>query len=333
MKSESTDKRPGKRPDNGPDSSLDNGSGPAVVAARSGGAEFALVLLALIWGTSHVITKGILATHSPSFYTASRFGLASIFFLVVFWRHLGRSTWQEIWQGILLGLCSFAGIALYVSGLVFTQVAKAGFISGLYMVFTPVVAWVIFRTRPRREHLTGLVVAIAGVGLMSFPVVLTGAGREAVNVGDLLVLLAAVAWAIHIAATTAFALKGDVRTLAVVQVVTVAVLALAIHLVLRLMGLEKSPNPVDQQFLWQIGYMSLVVTCLAALVQTRAQKSVPSTHAAILYALEPLSSALFAYLIFGEQLGMRRGFGAAFILIGATISRLGLPQWRRRLRE
>lgn len=297
-------------------------SGAPIRAEAS--AEASLVALALIWGTSHVITKDILTTHSPSFYTAARFGLAAVFFLVIFWRHLRRATRNEIRQGVLLGFCSLAGIALYVSGLVFTQVSKAGFISGLYMVFTPVAAWALFRSNPRREHLAGLAVAIGGVLLMTFPG-LAGGSREAVNIGDLLVLMAAIAWGVHIAATTAFAIRGDVRTLAVVQVVTVALLALVIHLALRLAGLEKSSNPLDRQFLWQIGYMSLVVTCVAALVQTRAQKSVSSTHAAILYALEPVSSAIFAYLVFGEQLGWRRGVGAAIILIGVSISRLGLP--------
>jgi drug/metabolite transporter (DMT)-like permease len=296
-------------------------------------AEGSLIALALIWGTSHVITKDILATHSPSFYTTARFGLASIVFLIFFWRHVRRSSPAEIRDGVLLGLCSFTGIALYVSGLVFTQVSKAGFISGLYMVFTPVVAYVIFRTQPKREHLTGLLVALAGFLLLSMPGQGLANGAESVNWGDLLVLGAAVAWAVHIAATTAFALRSDVRTLAVVQVVTVAVLALSIHLTLRQAGLETRLNPIDARFLWQIGYMSLIVTCLAALVQTRAQKSVSSTHAAILYALEPVSSALFAYLIFGEALGLRRGLGAALILVGVSVSRLGLPaSWGRRER-
>ncbi|MFN6201301.1 MAG: DMT family transporter [Acidobacteriota bacterium] len=296
-------------------------------------AEGSLIALALIWGTSHVITKDILATHSPSCYTTARFGLASIVFLIFFWRHVRRSSPAEIRDGVLLGLCSFTGIALYVSGLVFTQVSKAGFISGLYMVFTPVVAYVIFRTQPKREHLTGLLVALAGFLLLSMPGQGLANGAESVNWGDLLVLGAAVAWAVHIAATTAFALRSDVRTLAVVQVVTVAVLALSIHLTLRQAGLETRLNPIDARFLWQIGYMSLIVTCLAALVQTRAQKSVSSTHAAILYALEPVSSALFAYLVFGEALGLRRGLGAALILVGVSVSRLGLPaSWGRRER-
>lgn len=296
-------------------------------------AEGSLIALALIWGTSHVITKDILATHSPSFYTTARFGLASIVFLIFFWRQVRRSSPAEIRDGVLLGLCSFTGIALYVSGLVFTQVSKAGFISGLYMVFTPVVAYVIFRTQPKREHLTGLLVALAGFLLLSMPGQGLANGAESVNWGDLLVLGAAVAWAVHIAATTAFALRSDVRTLAVVQVVTVAVLALSIHLTLRQAGLETQLNPIDARFLWQIGYMSLMVTCLAALVQTRAQKSVSSTHAAILYALEPVSSALFAYLVFGEALGLRRGLGAALILVGVSVSRLGLPaSWGRRER-
>jgi drug/metabolite transporter (DMT)-like permease len=279
-------------------------------------AEGALIALALIWGTSHVVTKSILATHSPSFYTTMRFGIAAICFAILFGGHLRRSRREEIRRGILLGLCSLMGIAFYVTGLVFTQASKAGFITGLYLVFTPLVAFLLFRTRPTRDHFAGLLVALAGFALLSFP-----RGQETVNWGDFLVLLAAFSWATHIAATTAFAQLGNIRALAAVQVMTVAVLALTAHLVLRAIGWETHSNPIDRSFLWQIGYMALLVTFTAALIQTWAQGRVPSTHAALLYALEPVSAALFAYLAFGERLGFARGAGAALIVVGVILSR------------
>jgi len=279
-------------------------------------AEGALIALALMWGTSHVVTKSILATHSPSFYTTTRFGIAALCFGLIFGGHLRRSRWEEIRRGILLGLCSLMGIAFYVTGLVFTQASKAGFITGLYLVFTPVMAFLLFRMRPTRDHVAGLLVALVGFALLSFP-----RGQETINWGDLLVLLAAFSWATHIAATTAFAKLGNIRTLAAVQVMTVVVLALTIHLVLRAIGWETRSNPIDRSFLWQIGYMALMVTFVAALIQTWAQRRVPSTHAALLYALEPVSAALFAYLAFGERLGFSRGAGAALIVAGVILSR------------
>jgi drug/metabolite transporter (DMT)-like permease len=288
-------------------------------------AEGALIALALMWGTSHVVTKSILATHSPSFYTTTRFGIAAIFFLLFFGAHLRHSSWGEIRRGILLGLCSLFGIAFYVTGLVFTQASKAGFITGLYLVFTPIVALVLFRTRPSRDQVAGLVVALGGFVLLSFP-----RGQESLNWGDVLVLLAAFSWATHIAATTAFARQGNIRTLAAVQVITVALLALSIHLVLRTAGWETKPNPIDRPFLWQIGYMALLVTFLAALIQTWAQRRVPSAHAALLYALEPVSAALLAYLAFGERLGFSRGVGAVLIVAGVLLSRLeGMSRFLR----
>ena len=197
-------------------------SNQAVHSRQSGWqSDGALIALALMWGTSHVITKEILATHSPAFYTSLRFGLAALCFGLAFAGHLRRSNWREIRQGILLGLLSFIGIAFYVLGLNFTQASKAGFITGLYLVFTPLIGFVLFRSQPTRDHLTGWVVAIFGFILLSLP-----HGGEGINWGDVLVLLAAVAWAAHIAATSAFATGGDVRTLASVQVMTVAALAL-----------------------------------------------------------------------------------------------------------
>jgi len=279
----------------------------------------ALIALALMWGTSHVITKEILASHSPAFYTSMRFGIAAVCFGLVFAGHLRRSNWPEIKQGILLGLLSFTGIAFYVLGLNFTQVSKAGFITGLYLVFTPLIGFVLFRSQPTRDHLAGLAVAIAGFTLLSFP-----RGGEGINWGDVLVLLAAVAWAAHIAATSAFATGGDVRTLASVQVMTVAALALTVFFTLKALGLETRPNPMDGQFLRQIAYMAVMVTFVAALVQTWAQGRVNPTHAVLFYALEPATAAVFAYLRFGEKLSLQGGIGAALIVIGVMISRLKL---------
>ncbi len=279
----------------------------------------ALIALAVMWGTSHVITKDILASHSPAFYTTARFGIAAICFGLMFSRHLLRSSRREILQGVVLGLCSFSGIAFYVAGLSITQASKAGFITGLYLVFTPLLAYLLFRIRPTPDHLTGLGVAIIGFVLLSFP-----QAGESVNWGDFLILLAAVGWASHIAATGAFARQSDVRVLAAVQVMTVALLAGSIFLALRSTGYDTSPNPFDLRFGIQIGYMAIMVTFVAALVQTWAQGRVSSTHAAILYALEPVTAAVFAYLAFGEKLGLWRGAGASLILIGVMVSRLRL---------
>ena len=281
--------------------------------------DLALIALALMWGTSHVITKSILASHSPAFYTSMRFGLASVCFALMFSKHLRRSEPAEVIRGTILGLCSFAGIAFYVAGLNFTQASKAGFISGLYLVFTPVVGLLFFRARPARHQLAGLLMAVAGFSLLSFPT-----RGEAINWGDLLILLAAVAWATHIAATSAFARGSDVRTLAAVQVMTVALLAYLGFFLLRGLGLEAQENPMDWVFAAQIGYMAVMVTFVAALVQTWAQGRVSSTHAAILYALEPVTAAVFAYFALGERLGPRRWIGAALIVAGVLASKLDL---------
>lgn len=299
--------------------SSSNASAQATTPASSWQSDGALIALALIWGTSHVITKDILTNHSPAFYTSLRFGLAAVGFGLLFTKHLRRSGRREIVQGVLLGLCSFAGIAFYVAGLVFTQASKAGFITGLYLVFTPLLAFALFRARPTRDHLIGLGIAVLGFALLSFP-----RQGEAINWGDFLILLAAVGWAVHIAATSHFAGQSDVRALAAFQVMTVATLAYLCFFLLRSSGLEAMPNPLDTKFAWQIGYMTVVVTVVAALLQTWAQGRVSSTHAVIFYALEPVTAAVFAYLVFDETLSLGRGLGAALIVLGVMVSRLRL---------
>lgn len=297
---------------------------PPTTHGRS--ADLALVALALIWGTSHVITKDILATHSPAFYTSWRFGVAALCFAIFLTPALRRSDRRSLWQGFGLGLCSFVGIACYTLGLVYTAASKAGFISGLYMVFTPLVGFLLFRVRPTRDHLAGVVIALSGFALLSLP-----QGSETINWGDGLILVASLAWATHIAATSVFARTGQVKTLAAIQVITVAVFAILTMLVLRWLAqqgagpawltLELQPNPLDGRFLVELTYMALVVTFAAALLQTWAQKDISSTYAAVLYALEPVTAAVFAYLFLGEHLTTRRAGGAALIVAGVLLSR------------
>lgn len=296
-------------------------------------ADLALGGLALMWGTTFVVTKEVVMTHSPFFYTSSRFGLASIAFILLFWRHLRTARRNEVREGIILGLCVFTGITLQVSGIVYTSASKAGFITGLYLVFTPIISYLLFRVRPNQDNLAGLALAIAGFCVLSLP-----RAGQSFNGGDLLVLCAAVAWATHIVATSVFGRRSDVKTLASVQVITVAVLALTaygiLHLVTanapdpstlpRLIGLEARANTVTWRFAAQVGYMALFATVFAALVQTWAQGKMAPTHAAILYALEPVSAAFFAYLAFSDRLGWRGALGAAIIVTGVLVSRLGV---------
>ncbi len=296
-------------------------------------ADFALAALALMWGTTFVITKDVLATHSPFFYTSVRFGLAAVAFALIFYAHLRRARWQQVREGIVLGLCTFAGITLLVAGLVYTSASKAGFITGLYLVFTPIISYLIFRVPPSRDNLAGLSLAIGGFCLLSLPK--TG---ESASLGDLLILCSAIAWASHIVATSVFGRRSDIRTLASVQVLTVAVLAGSAYLILhtvagsasdpaslpRLIAIEARENDFTLRFMAQVAYMALFATVIAALVQTWAQGRMAPTHAAILYALEPASAAFFAYLVFSDKLGWRGGFGAIVIVAGVLVSRLGV---------
>lgn len=293
--------------------------------SSNGRAELALIALALIWGTSHVITKNILIVHTPFFYTSWRFGLAALCFGLLFAGHLRRAKLQQVAQGALLGLLSFAGIVFYSVGLMFTAASKAGFITGLYLVFTPLLAFLFFRQRPQTDHLVGLTMAVIGFGILSYP-----QSGASFNRGDFLILLAALAWAAHISATSAFASKSDTKTLAAIQVFVVALLALAAHFALRnatgfsLAQLEARTNTIQSGVFAQIVYMALVVTFLAALLQTWAQGKIAATQAVLLYALEPVTAAVFAWAMLGERLTWQDIFGAVLIVLGIFISRLGL---------
>jgi len=296
-------------------------------------ADLALLALALMWGTTFVITKEVVSTHSPFFYTSVRFGVASLAFILIFRKHLLHVPWNEVREGIILGVCVFMSITLQVFGIVFTTASKAGFITGLYLVFTPIISYALFRVQPTRDNLAGLVLAVVGFTVLTLP-----SSGESLNRGDFLVLCAASMWAAHIVATSVFGSRSDVRTLAAVQVFTVAILALIAYAILhtaalsssdfsslpRLIALEGRDNALTWRFAAQVGYMAVFATVVAALVQTWAQGKMTPSHAAIVYALEPVSGAFFAYLAFNERLQWRGWMGAIAILAGIMVSRLGL---------
>jgi drug/metabolite transporter (DMT)-like permease len=296
-------------------------------------ADFALLIVALIWGATFVMVKNAVATYPVFSFLALRFTFAALALLPVFLlRRNGRRSStsrrlvvqpadgirrialplhsrQRVDGGVLaapllMGLALFAGYALQTFGLRLTTPAKAGFITGLSVVIVPVVSTLLLHQRLSRGVWLGVGLAAAGLALLSLRADLS------LSAGDLLVLGCAVAFACQILLTGRFAPSWDPLLLTAGQIVVVAVTAGVAALLLE------RPSVPSASVLFAAAFTGILATSLAFGIQTVAQRFTSPTRTALVFATEPVFAALFSFLLIGEVLGLRQIAGCALILAG-----------------
>ena len=282
-------------------------------------ADLALAGNTLIWGATFVVVKSALTGISPLLFLALRFSLATAALALLFARPLVQRppAVRDLRAGVLVGSLLLAGFAFQTIGLQFTTAPKSAFLTGATSVMVPFLARLVYRSRPRRSEILGLLAATAGMGLMTLeaPLGLTKLGL--VNRGDLLTLCCAAAFAGHIVTLGHFSKKLRFEMLSVIQVATAALWAGS------LFWWVESPRFVWRPtVVWAIVVTGLLATALAFTVQAWAQHHTTSTRTALIYLLEPVFAWLTSYLLVGEGLSLRAAAGAALILGGVLMVEL-----------
>jgi drug/metabolite transporter (DMT)-like permease len=279
----------------------------------------ALVAVTAVWGVTFVQVKDAVALYPLFAFLALRFAIASATLAVPAAgriRGLGRN---GVAAAGFLGLLLAAGYALQTAGLERTTVSSAGFITGLYVVFTPIFALVLFRIHAAPVTWAG--VALATVGLTFLSGVDVG-GFE----GDLLVLAGSAAYSLQIALMERYAPRYDAVALTEVQLLA-AFAAFAVVAV--------SSGQVEAPHGWTV-WGALLVTgvfasALAFLVQTWAQRRTTATQTALAFAMEPVWAALFGFWLAGDRLGLAGWGGAALIMAGIVVAEPAAAHALRRL--
>ncbi len=288
-------------------------------------ADLLLLVVTAIWGGTFVMVQDAVAVYPVFAFLALRFSLASLIFLpMLAQRRRDNRTPQPVnWSlrtrsllpGLLIGFMLFAGYAFQTYGLRWTSPAKAGFITGLSVVFVPLGSALFLRRRPSRAAWIGVSLATVGLALLSLNEDLT------VAFGDLLVLGCAIAFAIHVLLVGHFAPRMSSLNLAVMQLITVAVLAFGVGAFVG--GI---PSPTGSVW-FAVIFTGLLATALAFGAQTLAQRFTSPTHTALIFATEPVFAALFSFLLIGEQLTPRALVGCGLILAGMITAEV---RWRPR---
>jgi drug/metabolite transporter (DMT)-like permease len=272
-------------------------------------ADLALVFNTFIWGSTFVLVKRALDDCSTLLYVAIRFLAAAAVMALLFRRRLKLGA-ESVKGGILAGVCLFGGYALQTAGLKLTTPSKAAFLTGLSVVMVPLLSSLVYRVYPHVSEAIGVVLATAGMGLMTLQGNTGGVSR-----GDLLVILCAVAFAAHIVVLGHYAKAVGFESLAVLQLATTTVLALG--------GFWWIETPFFRPTgtLWfALAVSSLLSTALAFTVMAWAQQITTATRAALIFALEPVVAWAFSYVFMGETLPARAVFGAVLILGGIVVA-------------
>lgn len=287
-------------------------------------ADLGLLFVAFIWGLTFVMVQDAVRTYPVFAFLSVRFAFALIGLAPIVWWRRGYlrqyrqavSVGRQIGAGILIGLFLFVGYGLQTVGLLYTTPAKAGFITGLSVVFVPMLGIILLREQPTLRVVLGVGLAAMGLGFLS----LSGIDlAQGVNPGDLLMLGCAFSFAAHIFLIGRFAPRMNALILTIVQIATVVVLASATSWLFE----SRPAWPPPGQPLFAAAFTGLLATALAFGLQTAAQRFTTATHTALIFAMEPVFAALASFVLIGELLTGGQMGGSAMILAGMLVAELG----------
>lgn len=282
-------------------------------------ADAALVVVTIVWGTSFIVVKNVVRDSPPLAFLFFRFLLATAFCLALARRR--PRTPGLLRDGAIIGALLAGGMTCQVLGQVETTASKAAFLTGLSVVMTPFAAFARTRRLPSLENGIGIVLAGVGFLLLTFP-----RGGGPINRGDLLVLGCAVLFAFYIVEISLRTTAHDALWLTSVQLAVVTTTAAALSVAFRAAGavLERRTIVWEGTFLQAVLYLGTIGTVGTFLTQTWAQRHMSATHAAIIFALEPVWAALLAAWLLGERLGSTGTWGGSLVLAGIVVSEMRL---------
>jgi drug/metabolite transporter (DMT)-like permease len=283
-------------------------------------AETALLALTLIWGGTFSIVKIGMREIAPVTLIAIRFLVAGACILALFWRKIFPLTSQQVVKGCIVGLLLFLGFVPQNIGLTMTTASKSAFITGMMVVFVPLLQFIVERRAPKVGNIAG--VMLVGVGLWF----LTSPTGSEFNGGDALTLLCAVFFAIYIVYLDVVSREMSALQLTFLQLTSVAAFSCVAVLLFETPRVSGSATVIGCLL-----YLTFLATLLTTFVQTRVQKLTTPTRAAIIFSVEPVFASIIAYALLDEKLGELGILGGVMIVGGVLLSELsdGIPFLRR----
>jgi drug/metabolite transporter (DMT)-like permease len=268
----------------------------------------ALVVVTAVWGVTFVQVKDAVELYPLFAFLAVRFAIASVTLAVPAARFARRLPRWGVAAGAALGLLLAVGYCLQTAGLQRTTVSSTGFVTGMYVVLTPLIALLLFRSRIGLAAWCGVALATVGLALLA------GIHADSPS-GDLLVLAGAAVYSLQIVLMERFAPQFDALAFTLVEMLAACAGLAVVALALGDLGVPRG---------WTV-WGALLVTgvfasALGFLVQTWAQRGTSATRTALAFAMEPVWTALFGYALAGDRLGAVAWSGCAAIMGGILMA-------------
>ena len=281
-----------------------------VRAHGSGLATLGLLAVTAAWGSTFFLIKDLLDRIPVADFLAVRFTIAALALWLIAPKAVAQLSATARRRAVLLGIVYGAGQLLQTAGLGHTSASVSGFVTGMYVVMTPLFAAALVRARVGASAWAAVVLATGGLALLSLQ-------GFAVGLGESLTLASAALYALHIVALGAWSTPREALGLSIVQLAVITVVCWAGALP---GGVELPTTGSD----WlSTLYMALVAGAFALVVQTWAQAHMSATRAAIVMTMEPVFAAAFAVGWGGEDLSARMVGGGALVLAAMYLAELG----------
>lgn len=271
--------------------------------------EIMLCITAIIWGSGFVVSAIALDHYTPYQILAGRFLIGFLILGIIFNKKLKGINKGVIKKGIVLGFFLYLGFALQTVGLQYTTPSKNAFLTAINVVIVPFIAFFAYKRKIDKFELTGAILALVGIGLLSLQL------SSDINIGDILTLACAVAFAYQIFYTAKYVKDEDPITLTIIQIFVAAVFA---WIVVIFKG--ETQFSFETEAVTSILYLAIFSTTIAYLFQTIAQKFTNETKAAIILSTESFWGMMFSVVLLSEVLTTRMIIGALFILFAIMIS-------------
>ena len=292
---------------------------PSASASRSELAPLvALLAMTAAWGSTFFLIKDLLVRLPVADMLALRFGLGSLALVIIAGRRL-RMSRRTLRSGLLLGLLYGGAQILQTAGLAHTAASVSGFLTGLYVVATPLLAALLLRTRISTTTWAATALATVGLAVLSL-------NGFAIGYGELLTVLSALVYAGHILVMGRLSAPGEALPLSLVQMVVITLLCGAAACWPGSGGLQLPSTGSDW---WALLYLAVVAGALTMVLQTWAQARIEPARAAVVMAMEPVWAAAFAVALGGERLTLRMLAGGLAILAAMYLVELA-PRRRGR---
>ncbi len=275
-------------------------------------ADFALFFVAVIWGSNFILVKKDLFVSPPFSFLFFRFSLAFLLMIPFYFYLKEKLNFKVIKDGILMGIVLFFAFAFQTFGLKTIEASITAFITGLYVIFAPFLSSLILKKKPNFLAILGIFISTIGLALMTLR------GKFHLTSGQILVLICAILYAIHILMTDYYTRLHSTFNITFVQLGIVGFLSFPATLIYHKSFFISEIEPI---FFYSLGITSILATFLAFIVMMAYQKKSNPTKACLIYATEIVAAALFSYIFEGEILTFKEYFGGFLILLAMFLAK------------